>query len=210
MKMSEAREAILGRLRARQTEARQPGVWASQRDFPDLMERFAAALTATGGEVFVEADLAAAVVRLDEVLQALGAERVVATQEAPLDGLDLPARLPVFVWNVAGEDRDGWRAFCSRADVGVSGAEAALAETGTVVGQSGAGRSRLATLLPPVHVVLLPEERLVSDIFAWAARGEGLPASVTLISGPSKTADIEQTLAVGVHGPRRLIVIGYR
>ena len=73
---------------------------------------------------------------------------------------------------------------------------------------SGLGRSRLATLLPPVHVALVYHHQLQPDIFTWTAgRDEAWPANVVLVSGPSKTADIEQTLTVGVHGPKRFIVL---
>jgi L-lactate dehydrogenase complex protein LldG len=72
----------------------------------------------------------------------------------------------------------------------------------------------MATLLPPLHVALVPATRLTTDIFSWrAARTAStvsqVPANITLVSGPSKTADIEQTLAVGMHGPRRLVVLLY-
>jgi L-lactate dehydrogenase complex protein LldG len=209
--MTEAREEILRRLRQRQAPAAHPGVWRSRRDFPDLVERFSAALEAAGGEVYVEAGLPAAVARLGAILVDLGAANVASNHEPPLDELDLPARFPAFNWHVTGVSSGSLRVFCSTADAGVSSAIAALAETGSVVVHSGPGRSRLVTLLPPVHIVLLPASRLTTDLFTWAAaREETLPANVTLISGPSKTADIEQTLAVGVHGPRRLAVIVYR
>ncbi|MEZ4767250.1 MAG: LUD domain-containing protein [Caldilineales bacterium] len=75
---------------------------------------------------------------------------------------------------------------------------------------SGPGRSRLVPLLPPVHIALAPTSRLTSDLFTWTAqRGGDVPSNLTLITGPSKTADIEQTLAIGVHGPKRFIVILY-
>ncbi|MDT8306730.1 MAG: lactate utilization protein C [Anaerolineae bacterium] len=209
--MSEARAQILERLRARQADATDPGAWTTRRDFPDLVSRFSTALEAARGEVFIEDDLAAAVVRLERLLHNLGAQRVVANPEPPLDTLDLPVRFPDYAWHVAGENREALRQFCSEADAGLSSAQAALAETGTVIVDNADGRSRLVTLLPPVHIVLLPASRLTSDIFTWtAARSGPLPPNVTLISGPSKTADIEQTLAVGVHGPRRLSVIVYR
>ena len=79
-----------------------------------------------------------------------------------------------------------------------------------MVVSSGRGRSRLTSLLPPVHLALVPTSSLTTDIFTWTAARQGqLPASLTLISGPSKTADIEQTMAVGVHGPKRFIVVLY-
>ena len=65
-------------------------------------------------------------------------------------------------------------------------------------------------MLPPIHFVLLPESRIIPSIFDWVKLvPEVLPSNPVLVSGPSKTADIEQTLVVGVHGPKRLIVIVY-
>lgn len=208
--MSEARQEILRRLRRGKGGGPHAGSWQSPRTFPDLVGRFVEALEASHGETFVEDDAGAAASRLERVLVELGARRIVCQDEPPLDSLDLPGRLPAFEWHVVGQTTGSLREICAEADVGVSSARAALAETGTVVVDSGPGRSRLATLLPPVHVVLLPAGRLVADLFAWVEQQERpLAANVTLISGPSKTADIEQTLAIGVHGPRRLVVIVY-
>jgi L-lactate dehydrogenase complex protein LldG len=62
-----------------------------------------------------------------------------------------------------------------------------------------------------VHVALVSTAQLATDIFTWtAARQKTRPASATVITGPSKTADIEQVLAIGVHGPGRFVVILYR
>jgi len=62
-----------------------------------------------------------------------------------------------------------------------------------------------------VHVALLPTSALVPDIFTFVATQNAvLPASRTFVSGPSKTADIEMVLSIGVHGPKRLIVILYQ
>ncbi len=109
---------------------------------------------------------------------------------------------------MAGQKDGDLRAFCAGADAGLTGADAALAETGTLVVSSGPGRSRLVSLLPAVHIALVPTACLTADLFTWtASRGGGMPASITLISGPSKTADIEQVMAIGVHGPKRLVVI---
>jgi L-lactate dehydrogenase complex protein LldG len=117
-------------------------------------------------------------------------------------------------WHIVGKSPGDLRAFCATADVGLSSADAGLAESGTIVVSSGPGKSRLATLLPPIHIALLATDRLTADLFTWtAARRDQfpvpLPANVVLISGPSKSADIERTLAIGVHGPKRLIVLLY-
>ncbi len=95
------------------------------------------------------------------------------------------------------------------AEAGLTGADAGLAETGTLVMGSGPGRPRLACLLPPVHVALLPVPRIVPDLSHFLAAGDNTrdPASVVLVSGPSRTGDIELTLIRGMHGPREVHVV---
>lgn len=209
-RQQEARAAILARLRDIEREASPPPAWRSRRAFPDLAVRFEEALTAAGGELVRAGDLDGALAALADLLRDTGAEHVVVNATPLLDEIDLPGRFPAITWHVAGEEDEAWRARCAAAEVGLSGVDAALAETGSIVVSSGPDRSRLATLLPPIHVALAPAARLTTDIFTWAAAREGeLPSNVTLISGPSKTADIEQTLAVGVHGPKRFVVVLY-
>ena len=85
-----------------------------------------------------------------------------------------------------------------------------LAETGGLLLAPGPREPRLLSLVPPVHLALLRTDRIFDTLFQ-AFRGLGWdrlpPANALVISGPSKTADIEQTLAYGVHGPRRLVVV---
>ena len=95
-------------------------------------------------------------------------------------------------------------------DAGFTTTLGGIAETGTLVLWPNADEPRLMSLLPPIHVALV-QESAVTDSLAelirvqdWAAR---MPTNAVLISGPSKTADIEQTLAYGVHGPKELIVL---
>jgi L-lactate dehydrogenase complex protein LldG len=205
-----ARDEILDRLRQQEREAKLPARWQSRRHFDDLAIRFADSLTAGSGEVFRASSLPGALAQLGRLLTDLGVKTAVTNDELPLSGLDLPARWPAIDWHMVGQTGGELRAFCAAADIGLSGAEAALAETGTIILASGPGRSRLASLLPPIHLALVPVSCLTTDIFTWAAGRQGSPpANVTLISGPSKTADIEQTLAIGVHGPKRFIVILY-
>lgn len=208
---SDSRNDILARLRAQQREDQSPPpVWRSRRRFADLAERFTQSLTDASGEVIRANSFDAALQRLEELLQSLGVRRVVANNEPSLNTANLTVRWPDLTWFIVGHSEGDLRAFCATADVGLSSGDAALAETGSILVTSGPGKSRLATLLPPVHLVLIPTSRLTADIFTWtAARQEPPPASMTLISGPSKTADIEQTLTVGVHGPKRFIVILY-
>jgi L-lactate dehydrogenase complex protein LldG len=87
-------------------------------------------------------------------------------------------------------------------------ADAGIAETGTVVETSRGGGTLLPGLLSDVHVALLPSHSVVERMDeAFALYAEDPPRNISLISGPSKTADIEQTLTVGAHGPRKLIVL---
>lgn len=209
--MTSARDEMLKRVRAhaRGHEAHPPARQTDRR-FDDLAARFDEALTGVGGEVMRAGSPAAAWDQLGDLLQALGAARVVVNDEVPFTGMDLAQRWPEVEWHVVGRTAGDLRAFCAAADVGLSGADAALAATGSIVIGSGPGKSRLATLLPPVHVALVPTDRLTTDLFTWTAARQGaMPSNLTLVSGPSKTGDIEQILAVGVHGPKRFIVILY-
>jgi L-lactate dehydrogenase complex protein LldG len=95
--------------------------------------------------------------------------------------------------------------------VGITGAFCAIAETGTVMTLSGAGTPATVSLLPETHIAIVPASRIVRGMEeAWAlARTElgSLPRAVNFISGPSRTADIEQTVTVGAHGPYRVHII---
>ena len=206
------RDQILAALRQQTRAADHPAPWQSRRQFDALAERFTSSFTAAHGEVHRAASLDEALEALGAVLAGLDAQQVAVNAEPPLDGIDLAGRWPQIQWRVAGQADDGQlRAFCAAADAGVTGVEAALAETGSIVVSSGPGRSRLVPLLPPVHIALVPTSKLTTDLFTWAAaRGGAMPSALTLISGPSKTADIEQTMAIGVHGPKRLIAILYQ
>jgi L-lactate dehydrogenase complex protein LldG len=106
---------------------------------------------------------------------------------------------------------DAPRAELLAAELGVTRAQWGIAETGTLVLESARERHRLVSLLPPVHVALLRAGALLGTLgeALAATRGStGAPASrtITFVTGPSRTADIELTLVVGVHGPRELHV----
>lgn len=92
--------------------------------------------------------------------------------------------------------------------VGITTAQLAIAETGTLVLESDRERSRLTSLLPPVHICVLDAKNIrgtMSEILQIVHND--LSRTVTFITGPSRTSDIELTLAIGVHGPRELYVI---
>ena len=94
--------------------------------------------------------------------------------------------------------------------VGLTGAIAGIAESGTFAVVSGSGRSRLASLLPPVHIAVLRAERLYPSLDAFFAAHPDVAddgSNLVLITGPSRTADIEMTLTRGVHGPGEVHIV---
>jgi len=95
-------------------------------------------------------------------------------------------------------------------DVGITTAQAAIAETGTLVLDSAAERHRLASLVPPVHIAIVESSRIfqtLGETLRELQKGTELSPAITFVTGPSRTADIELTLAIGVHGPQELYVI---
>jgi L-lactate utilization protein LutC len=205
-----SRDEILNRLRQQGRQAQLPEPWRSRRHFDDPAGRFVSTLNASHGEAHRAGNLQEALALAGDLLHEAGARKVIADGHPLLLQANLAERWPEIEWFVAGQTEGNLREFAAAADAGLSVATAALAETGTVVVATDATASRLTGLLPPVHLVLAPTSHLSTDIFTWTAqRPDTLPASVTLISGPSKTADIEQTMAVGVHGPGRFVVVLY-
>ena len=97
-----------------------------------------------------------------------------------------------------------------RFDVGISTVQAAIAETGTLVLDSTRERHRLLSLVPPVHIAIVRASqiyRTLAEVLVLIRKDKEISPAVTFITGPSRTADIELTLAIGVHGPQELYVI---
>ena len=95
-------------------------------------------------------------------------------------------------------------------DAGITSTRAGVAETGAVVLWPTKHEPRLMSLVPPVHVAVLDAETIynsMAEMMAVERWADGMPTNALLISGPSKTADIEFTLVFGVHGPKELIVL---
>lgn len=95
--------------------------------------------------------------------------------------------------------------------VGITGAFCGIAETGTLMMLSSADTPAAASLLPETHIAVLPASRIVATMEdAWALlrseRGEP-PRATNFVSGPSRTADIEQTVSLGAHGPYRVHIV---
>jgi L-lactate dehydrogenase complex protein LldG len=98
--------------------------------------------------------------------------------------------------------------------IGITGADGALAATGSLVMTAAPGKDRTTSLLPPIHIAVVRTSQVIRDLETWVAaqRAQGLDAfracsSVILISGPSRTADIAMQLTLGMHGPGELHII---
>lgn len=107
-------------------------------------------------------------------------------------------------------DRETLQAACARAEVGITGADYALADTGTLVLLASHEEARMISLLPPVHLAVVPKERILTgldELFTVLPRPSETTSSMVLITGPSRTADIEQILVRGVHGPGEIHVV---
>ncbi|HEY8635170.1 MAG TPA: LUD domain-containing protein [Candidatus Dormibacteraeota bacterium] len=109
--------------------------------------------------------------------------------------------------------RESLRQKFIEAGVGISGANMAIAETGTVVLVTNEGNADLTTVLPPVHIALFGIDKLVATLddavavlrmLPRSGTGQVMTSYVNWITGPSRSADIEQSLTIGVHGPREM------
>jgi L-lactate dehydrogenase complex protein LldG len=212
-----ARDRILGRLRAAPTGSpvAQPdiGAWHAQR----------ASLTSAAAIAQFRKNIEAAHAEVHDttaqdwplLLARLAAAKGVRTllfgPNTP-HGAQLAASAPAGV-ELVPYDRPvaQWRnELFDTIDASITGARSAIAETGSMVLWPDANEPRLMSLVPPIHFVLLDAERMHANLLAamlaehWVS---GMPTNVLVISGPSKTADIQQVMAYGAHGPREVIVL---
>lgn len=221
-----SRDSILDRIRRSLTTAHLPAALpavpprppiARALDSRQLADTFATEAIAVGATVHRPTGNAEAIETVIGLLRDSGGSEILAWDdtELPLAGVGnalrnagfnsvdptLPSELP---------ERTTKLAALGRASAGVTGALAGLADTGTLVVLSGPGRPRLASLLPPIHIGLLP----VSGLYPTMASFFDAPgalirdhSNLVFITGPSRSADIEHTLTVGVHGPKMLHIV---
>jgi len=107
-------------------------------------------------------------------------------------------------------DVDELRDVCEKSDIGITSADYALGDTGTLVMIASPAEARLVSLLPPAHIAVVPMDRVLSgldELFMRVSRPADVSSSMVLITGPSRTADIEQILVRGVHGPGQISVV---
>lgn len=168
------------------------------------MDTFITAARNVGAEIFAAEDLAAACAYIGERT----AGRVLVPAQASLERVGLPAALQQQANVLHSFDRQQAEA----AEAGVTGANFAIAETGTIALESTPEAVRLATTLPTRHFVLLDPRKIVADGTAAIPHLRQLHALaprnfLAYITGPSRTADIERVLTIGVHGPKELHII---
>jgi L-lactate dehydrogenase complex protein LldF len=181
--------------------------------------QFKLELEKLGGE-FIRCSLDDVYAKINSKLQEWGAETLLVWEDLSIpEDLDLHKRLgqdgytllatKLMLRNPGRKEGIQW---LSQADTGITGAYAALADTGTVVVASGENHSQLCSLLPANHLVILPIDRIFPNLEDWIEQiGKAViqqKQCVSLISGPSRTADIEMTLTIGVHGPGKVAVFG--
>lgn len=102
------------------------------------------------------------------------------------------------------------RRACASADFGITSAEYALADTGSLVMIAGPQDARLISLLPPTHIAIVPADHILTgldELYTLIPRPADRTSSMVFITGPSRTADIEQILVRGVHGPGEIHVV---
>lgn len=207
-----ARENILSNLRGAQTpftdvapiDERRPMIPLAEMTPQEHLALFVLEAETLGCSVY-QLDASSA---LEGIMEIIGDDKSVLSwdeTQLPLDGLH--GMLESLGVGVAGHDDGGVR-------VGITGVTSALAATGSLVLEGGAGRYRNTSLLPDVHIALMRAEQLLPDMETWQRmqQREGYPAftkssSTTVVSGPSKTADIAHQLVKGAHGPREVHIM---
>jgi len=222
--MNSARDAFLGHVREAVAAGNRAGHAGPleprgsagyQGAGADAVSTFKDAFAAAGGQIHLVSDTASAVACILELVQAAGACKILLGRGRFVDKLALSDRLRSEGREVgltdalpAGQSRE----ILFAADLGISGVDYLIAETGSVVVLAQASEPRSLSLLPPVHIAVAERSQLLPDLFdlfeTAIRRGQkDLPSCLTLITGPSKTGDIEMRLVTGVHGPREIHVV---
>lgn len=175
---------------------------AVNSDAKNIVESFRENLEAVGGKVLIVENTAAAAAEVQRIIESSAAKKIAAT-DAPMIGEivnALDARTEIIINAAASE--------LFECDLGITGAQFGISETGTLVIESDKEHNRLTSLIPPVHVCVLDASKIRRTLGeVLGALERDLSRAVTFITGPSRTSDIELTLAIGVHGPGELFVI---
>ncbi len=206
--MSTARDRILARVRS--------GLGTRAGEVPDRPVRSPAPLARPVHDRVTDfrqraESLQSTVDHVDEMdAVPLAVARYLAGLPPVTNGMVVWPELAALDWAGAGLAVEA-RSALSADQVGITGVCCAIAETGTLLLDSGPGHSATASLLPETHIAVVPVavilERMEEAFAQVLARRGELPRAVNFISGPSRTADIEQTIVIGAHGPRRVHIV---
>lgn len=135
-------------------------------------------------------------------------------RSARFRSLNIPVHFPDTGTETAGR-RESFRGMAESAFIGITSADYCIAETASLAMKTRPGQPRCVSLLPSIHIAVIELEQILANLNEWYTllrwdpdqRNEGLTRCMTLITGPSKTADIEATLVHGAHGPRELTIV---
>jgi L-lactate dehydrogenase complex protein LldG len=181
----------------------------------ELIKQFEAALLRVGGHFSVAANAQMVCEYVADIAAVVKAKQAVGWHSPWLQQLGLPkcfAELNIeFITDAECADKAAFINEAAAAAIGITPVDYALADSGTLCLLAKKNQPRTASLLPPIHIAVLQPRQIIrglDDLFALLpADSRELSSAVTLITGPSRTADIELTLVVGVHGPQQLHVI---
>ena len=194
-------------------------------ELPELMGRLANTAALRGWKVERCSGVEDAMDYVMSLARRLGATSVARSEQEVFNSFPVDAALagagticwPAIYEGVA--ERETVRRRLAESNMGITGADYAIAETGSVIVLPRKGLSRLVSVVPPVHVAIVrPQDILgtLDDLFALrrlefhrsGANGNAdMGSYLNFITGPSRTADIEQTIVVGVHGPREVHMV---
>jgi L-lactate dehydrogenase complex protein LldG len=216
---TQARDRILGRLKGAERKASaerppRPALSEMNLDLEGMLERFSTELTSQTGTVYKAETPAEAMRILGEIAGAENLKSLIAAGQA-LPGMDLEAFGSGRVITVRSascfKGREDLREAAFTADAGLTFADFAVAETGTIGLIFRQGQPRLVSIAPPVHIAVIPLEKLypVYENALEQAFGspEGIPSQLALITGPSATGDIQAVQFKGMHGPVKVFAI---
>ena len=191
---------------------------------PALLDRFAKVAEVRGWNVHRTSDPENAMAHIQSLADSLEVKNAVRSEQEVFGQILVDAPLEARGINMTtvlhGPDksRESLRSSIIAADIGLTGADYAVAETGSVIVLPRKGLSRLVSVVPPVHLAIVRPEDLIEnldDLFVlrrleYQEKGGDMGSYLNFITGPSRTADIEQTLVVGVHGPKEvhLVLLG--
>jgi L-lactate utilization protein LutC len=178
----------------------------------DPVARFRDEFATAGGQTHIVRDRAAAAAVVLDLVRARSVRRILLGGGDVLAGLQVvePLRTAGIEVHEAGT-RQTSREAVFQADLGLTGVDYLVAETGSVILASRPEQPRSLSLLPPIHIAVAERRQILPDLFdLFALIGtslDDLPACLSIITGPSKTGDIELRLVTGVHGPGEIHVI---